>query len=203
MEDNVHDYFWERLRGLLTSEESETLEFKRTVPDPRVLAREITALANTKGGFVILGIDENRKIVGIDAEKAKRAYQNAEKLVAPQSIGKFYLAEIDGRNIGVVEIPTTASPLYNTLPSGAVYQRSGARTVPISASHIVERFKEFLPSENLDVTSQVAKLAITIETLNTKLEESNSWKSKARDMMLGGIIGAVISLVLTALLSLM
>jgi predicted HTH transcriptional regulator len=45
------------------------IEFKRLVHSPAKIARSISAFANTSGGHVLIGVDDDRRIVGISSEK--------------------------------------------------------------------------------------------------------------------------------------
>ena len=73
--------FEEQLRLLLRRGESTTLEFKKNVPSPKVLARELSAFANTDGGLIILDVDEDGQIIGVDPSGAKAAFDAAQSLV--------------------------------------------------------------------------------------------------------------------------
>ncbi|MDE0012087.1 MAG: ATP-binding protein [Candidatus Poribacteria bacterium] len=55
----------ELLEKIILGEDS-TIEFKREVPHRDSLADEIAAFANTQGGMILIGIDDNREIVGIE-----------------------------------------------------------------------------------------------------------------------------------------
>lgn len=59
------------LLNLISNGESSTLEFKRKSTTPEKLAKEIVAMANTKGGYLLVGVDDNGKIYGIDSEKSE------------------------------------------------------------------------------------------------------------------------------------
>lgn len=52
--------------------ESSTVEFKRKSPGSVKLAKEISALANTKGGYLFIGVDDNKKLYGIHSEKTEK-----------------------------------------------------------------------------------------------------------------------------------
>ena len=58
------------LLQLIDEGESSKLEFKRKTTSPQKLAKEFTAFANTKGGYLLLGVDDDGTIVGIHSEKA-------------------------------------------------------------------------------------------------------------------------------------
>lgn len=49
--------------------EDATIEFKREMPHRNSLADEIAAFANAQGGMILIGIDDNREIVGIELQK--------------------------------------------------------------------------------------------------------------------------------------
>ena len=49
--------------------EDATIEFKREMPHRNSLADEIAAFANTQGGLILIGIDDNKEIVGIELQK--------------------------------------------------------------------------------------------------------------------------------------
>jgi predicted HTH transcriptional regulator len=61
----------EKLKLLIAEGESSTVEFKRKVTSPEKVAKEICAFANSKGGYLIIGVDDDRKIVGVDSEKSE------------------------------------------------------------------------------------------------------------------------------------
>jgi predicted HTH transcriptional regulator len=63
------------LRNLIQTGEGTYLEFKKTTPSPEKIAREIAAFANTKGGTILVGVDDYKNITGI------RAYYEEEYLL--------------------------------------------------------------------------------------------------------------------------
>jgi predicted HTH transcriptional regulator len=53
------------LKRLANTGEGTFLEFKRTIPSPEKIAREIAAFANTKGGTLLVGVDDDKSLVGV------------------------------------------------------------------------------------------------------------------------------------------
>jgi len=51
--------------------EGPQLEFKRKVSSPEKIARTMVAFANTKGGSIVFGVDDDKTVVGVDSEKAE------------------------------------------------------------------------------------------------------------------------------------
>ena len=50
---------------LASSPEGKTLEFKRDLSSPKPLLKALVAFANTAGGRVVIGIDDDRQIIGV------------------------------------------------------------------------------------------------------------------------------------------
>jgi predicted HTH transcriptional regulator len=58
------------LRGLISQGEGERLEFKKKTTHPTRIARTLASLANTHGGQVLVGVDDDGRVVGVrDAEE--------------------------------------------------------------------------------------------------------------------------------------
>ncbi|MDR1482505.1 MAG: putative DNA binding domain-containing protein [Synergistaceae bacterium] len=103
------------LMELITNGENSGVEFKQDDIRPEQLAKEIAALANLKGGRVLLGVDDEKNIVGIT-----RA--NLSEWVADTVLGRYvhpvilpYYEEVvmdDGKKIAVVTIGPGISKPY-------------------------------------------------------------------------------------------
>lgn len=57
------------LKLLIEEGEGFELEFKRKVSTPIKIAKTMMSFANTKGGIVLFGVDDDRSIVGVGSEK--------------------------------------------------------------------------------------------------------------------------------------
>ena len=56
---------------LIEDGESETVEFKRKFSTSRKIAKELIAFANTKGGYILFGVDDDKSISGVESEKSE------------------------------------------------------------------------------------------------------------------------------------
>jgi predicted HTH transcriptional regulator len=66
------------LKRLVSLGEGLQIEFKHRVPRPDRIAREVIALANTRGGMVLLGVDDTGALVGVkDPEEEVYALREA------------------------------------------------------------------------------------------------------------------------------
>src|SRR5688572_3536612 len=74
------------LRKLVSKGESLTLEFKRKASFPEKIVREMIALANTKGGIVLIGINDDGAIPGLkypddDAHVLREALKKVKPVI--------------------------------------------------------------------------------------------------------------------------
>ena len=57
----------------LKYEESNIIEFKEVLTDDLNFEKEVVAFLNySEGGIIYIGIDKNKKVVGVDSTKNKR-----------------------------------------------------------------------------------------------------------------------------------
>jgi predicted HTH transcriptional regulator len=63
---NVHD-----LNDLIEQGEGFRIEFKRRISSPEKIARTIISFANTKGGTILFGVDDDGSIIGVESEKSE------------------------------------------------------------------------------------------------------------------------------------
>lgn len=73
----MFDSLTEILEKIVLGEDS-TIEFKRELPHTTSLADEITAFANSKGGVILIGVDDSGDIVGVENDKLNR---NEKKVI--------------------------------------------------------------------------------------------------------------------------
>ncbi|MCC6398020.1 MAG: ATP-binding protein, partial [Bacteroidetes bacterium] len=56
---------------LIEEGEGFEIEFKRKVSTQEKIARALIAFANTKGGHILFGVDDDGSIVGVESEKSE------------------------------------------------------------------------------------------------------------------------------------
>jgi predicted HTH transcriptional regulator len=56
---------------LIEEGEGFEVEFKRKVSTPEKIARALSAFANTKGGHILFGVDDDGSVVGVESEKSE------------------------------------------------------------------------------------------------------------------------------------
>ena len=89
--------------------EDATIEFKREMPRRSSLADEIAAFANTQGGMILIGVDDNRVIIGIELQKLdnveKTVVEICEDSIEPTVPIFTEKLRIDDKNLLKIEIP--------------------------------------------------------------------------------------------------
>ncbi len=59
------------IHAMLDEGEGFELEFKRKVSNTEKIAKAMVGFANTKGGTILFGIDDDRSVVGVESEKSE------------------------------------------------------------------------------------------------------------------------------------
>jgi len=90
-------------------EEGENIhcEFKRHFTTPEKIAKEMIAFANTKGGYILFGIDDDRTVIGVESEKseAEMIEDAAKNHCEPQIEHKLNYISYKGKEIVAVILP--------------------------------------------------------------------------------------------------
>jgi predicted HTH transcriptional regulator len=95
------------LKELIEEGENIQCEFKRKFSTHEKIAREMIAFANTKGGYILIGVDDNKDIVGVESEKevAELVLETAKNYCEPPVDVYIDYRELYGREIVIVGIP--------------------------------------------------------------------------------------------------
>jgi predicted HTH transcriptional regulator len=93
---------------LIARGEGEELEFKQKTTHPHRISRTLVSLANTRGGQVLVGVDDLGRVVGVrDTEEELFVLREAAQhyIEPPLTTLQFYEVEEDGRTVVVVTVP--------------------------------------------------------------------------------------------------
>ena len=95
------------LIDLIEEGENIQCEFKRHFTIPEKIAKEMIAFANTKGGYILFGIDDDKKVIGIESEKseAEMVEDAAKNYCVPPVEYKINFIMHKGKEIVAVTIP--------------------------------------------------------------------------------------------------
>lgn len=125
--------------------ETENMEFKSKITDD--LYKEVIAFANTDGGIIYVGIDNDGNIVGLDNvdEEYTRITNGIRDAILPDVTMFIKYTLQENRVVRITVSEGTYKPYYlkskGLRPSG-VYIRQGASSVPASPEQIRQMIKE-------------------------------------------------------------
>lgn len=134
--DNLSEY--------LLNGESDTIELKRSIPPQLdIIIRLISAFANTKGGSIIFGYDEQKKeLVGVAEDQVRKLKSKIEK-VRYKSNCLIYTLQVEGKLVAVVDVEKAKADIY---ANSVAYIRRGADVFPkvgdIRSNYLKEFIKE-------------------------------------------------------------
>lgn len=95
------------LTELIEDGENIHCEFKRKFSTPEKIAREMIAFANTKGGYILFGIDDDREVIGVESEKSETELilDAAKNYCEPPLEVSIEYIDMYGREVVVAVIP--------------------------------------------------------------------------------------------------
>ena len=117
------------LPALIAQGESETVEFKRSVAELEQVVETVAALANTRGGLVLIGVGPKGEIAGVDVGQvtgeriANRITGNTDPVIYPS----VQVVEVAGRKVFAIAVAESDNKPH--LAAGRAFKRVGATTV--------------------------------------------------------------------------
>lgn len=91
---------------LISEGENSKVEFKRKFTTFEKIARELIAFANSRGGLIFFGVDDNGEIVGVKSEKETEELllETAKNYCEPEIELNVYVMEIEGKDVVIGEV---------------------------------------------------------------------------------------------------
>jgi predicted HTH transcriptional regulator len=91
---------------LIEEGEGFDIEFKRRVPSPEKIARTLVAFANTKGGHILFGVDDDGSIVGVESEKSEvnQILEAGSVYCHPEIVPSIDIVAFSGRDVIVAYV---------------------------------------------------------------------------------------------------
>lgn len=128
------------IKAIVNSGEGFNTEFKERLPtNLKGITEEVCAFANASGGIVLIGVDDKNTIKGVTIDNSKRsAIQNSIGEISPPLQCDFYIIDVEGKNVAVIEVPSGQNKPY--VLSGAIYVRQGPNSQKLTT---VEEMRNF------------------------------------------------------------
>jgi ATP-dependent DNA helicase RecG len=130
---------------LIKGGEGYNLEFKESLPKKlRELSMEICAFANAAGGVLLIGVNDENSIVGVEIDNHKRAsIQNTLNEISPSLDCSVYDLTVQEKTLWVIEVQSGLQKPYTL--SGSFYIRQGSITQKITS---VDQMRDFFQQNN-------------------------------------------------------
>ena len=115
------------LRRLIFAGEGRTIDFKKTITHPHKLAKSLAAFANTEGGYLLIGVMDDRQIIGIDPEEEQHQLaRSATEYCQPAVPYEAEVIELEEGPVLSVYVPASEERphvAFNRRREGKVYVR--------------------------------------------------------------------------------
>jgi len=155
------------LRALIELGETDTVEFKRKFSGFEKIAKEMIAFANTRGGYLLIGIDDDGSVIGVVSEKSEidLITTAAEHYSDPPLDFEIDILELEGEDIIAVYVPESPTKPHRLVVNGStagnsiatdstsVYIRQGDRSVLASkeVARVLEGTRPGAPPLRLEI----------------------------------------------------
>jgi predicted HTH transcriptional regulator len=117
---------------LITMPEGKTLEFKRDLSSPKNMFKTLVAFANTAGGRLLIGIEDNSgEVLGVEdpLDEEERLCNLVADSIEPRLVPNVELISFEDKTLLIVEVyPSGSRPhwLRKEGPEEGVYVRLGS-----------------------------------------------------------------------------
>lgn len=135
-----------RLLELIEKGEGLNVEFKQRFSSHEKIAKEMIAFANTRGGIILFGVDDDKSIYGIESEKGELnlVKEAAEKFCEPAIDFSVETIELEKKDLLVIEVPESKTKPHRiqdyknelSLNTAQVYVRVNDKSVLASKEMI-------------------------------------------------------------------
>ena len=147
--------------------EDSTIEFKRELPHRESLADEIAAFANARGGVILIGVNDDSNLVGMDRQDLDRTERTVVEICRDNIDPMVHIVteklRIDDKNLLKIEVPRS---LFVHQSSGRYFIRQGSskRRMPAeqlarllqsrSQARIISFDEQFVPNTYKDTLKE-------------------------------------------------
>ncbi len=108
-------YTNDEIKQIINQGESSSVEFKSGDVHSESLAKEIVGLANTQGGVILVGIEDNKEVTGIHHKNFEEFIHNISRNnVIPAIALKYSEIILDDKKIGIIDVPKGVDKPYQT-----------------------------------------------------------------------------------------
>ncbi len=167
---NINNKSWNKLRSsdirkLLSEEFEENCFFELKADDvsPEKLAHEISAFANTYGGYILLGINDDKTIGGCKKWNEQKINGTFHDNITPTPNFDVKKFRLDDKTIYVIKIEEGTMPPYIT-NKGGIYERVSSGTCIIKDSIRLSQLSQKKENQLKRIKEKIELKEIIIDT---------------------------------------
>ena len=109
--------------------EDSTIEFNRELPHRESLGDEIAAFANANGGVILIGVDDDSEIIGIDRQNLDSTEKTAVEICGDNIDPMVHIVtetlQVDNKNLLKIEVPR--SPFVHKSSNGYFIRQGSSK----------------------------------------------------------------------------
>ena len=143
----------EDVQEIVSLPEGKTLEFKRDLSSMKPILKTLIAFANTAGGTLLIGKDDNGTIVGVNEvfdaeEKLASAISDS---IHPPLMPEIEITSLEGKALIVIRVAHWRGPFYLKIqgPEDGVYVRLGS-TNRVAGPELIAELKRSISNISFD-----------------------------------------------------
>jgi ATP-dependent DNA helicase RecG len=183
---------------IISKGESETLEFKTNLRDPATLAKHLAAFANSKGGTLLVGVREPNIVVGTDEKRIAEIVGRSKPMLSPALDVHTQAIPVNGKWVVAISVGPSPEVVFS---DGQVLARFGDTIQRLPPERLAAKLGTVIGKSSIDsLAESISKQTAIIEKLRGELQEASGLKSKMKDYLIGGAIGAIMGFLLSLLL---
>ncbi|MCF6340487.1 MAG: putative DNA binding domain-containing protein [Sulfurimonas sp.] len=186
------------MQRISNGEDSYT-QFKSSITNADKLAQEFVAFSNARGGFLIVGVDDFSKIVGLNDKDIRKLNQLIGNVINTHIIPPIYpliqIENIENKKILIIKIDEGSNKPYST-NNGIYLTKAGSDKRKISPQELrrlfaesknlfpdenivhkttiddidISKLKKFLKNNNIEILNKLNKNDLDLTTILTNLE---------------------------------
>ncbi len=165
--------------NILEKEEGKTIEFKRDLSSSKPIIKTLIAFANTAGGILVIGIDDDKKIIGVEnpLQEEENLCNIIADSVSPRLVPNIEMMNVDGKILLIVEVFLSAmrphwlktKDIYN-----GTYARLGS-TNRVADKELIAELQRTVQGKTFD---EQPMIDLTVDDLDLKELNKNFDRDK-------------------------
>lgn len=165
----------DQVRQRIAQGEGNMVEFKESLPTPTDLAKEMTAFANTDGGWLLVGVTDRGEIRGVRFSEQNAAFvlNVARNNCVPHLQPHIETIDLDGATIAVIQVERGRQKPYQA--NERIYVRIGDSTRVATQVELLSMLQE----SGLLSFDQLPVLNVTLDDLD--LNKARAYLARQTD----------------------